>query len=76
MTTRQCSIPASVLIGAPFNLPWGSTIRATVTAINAVGSSLASLPGGNGIILTYPDPPVLLANLPQVTNFQQIGITW
>jgi hypothetical protein len=64
------------LVIAPFNLPWGSSIYATITAANIVGDSLASEPGNGAIILTNPDAPLNLANDPAITTANQIAITW
>ncbi len=53
----SCTIPISVLQSAPFNLPWGASVYATILATNIVGTSDASTPGSGGIILTNPDAP-------------------
>jgi hypothetical protein len=55
------------LIITPYWLPWGSQIYATVAAINVVGSSAQSAAGDGAIILTIPDAPLNLANMPQIT---------
>jgi len=72
----SCSVPISALITTPFSLPWGSSIWARVTAINAYGSSRQSLAGNGAIILTIPDAPLSFINLPQVTSASQIGVSW
>ena len=71
-----CKVPISSLLAAPYNLPWGSSIYAKVTAINIVGSSLASNAGNGAVILTSPDPPQNLADDAVVTNKDTIGFTW
>lgn len=76
LALHQCSIPIASLIAAPFNLPWGSSIYVKVTATNVVGSSGISDEGNNAIILTYPDEPINLANLPLITDSIKIGLTW
>lgn len=55
-------------MSAPLNLPWGSSIKATVIATNAYGDSLVSSYGNGAIILTYPDSPVSLSNNVVVTK--------
>ena len=55
---KQCSVPVSVLRGAPFMLPWGSPVYATIIAHNKYGDSLVSLPGSGARIITYPDAPI------------------
>jgi hypothetical protein len=47
-----------------------------VIATNYLGSSLASDEGNGGIILTYPDEPLNLANNLEVTWASVIGLTW
>jgi len=34
LSTRKCQIPSVAFTATPFNLPWGSSIYAKVTAIN------------------------------------------
>ena len=76
MSTTSCTVPISVLQAAPYNLPWGSSIYATVAATNVVGSSTASAPGYGAVILTNPDPPISLSNNAAITNSAVIGLTW
>jgi len=61
---------------APYYLIWGSSIYAKVIAKNIIGNSVESLAGNGAIILTYPDVPINLANVPSVTKSSQIGILW
>jgi hypothetical protein len=53
---------------APYHLTWGSSIFAKVIAKNLIGNSVESLSGNGAIILTYPDVPINLANVPSVTK--------
>lgn len=55
---------------------WGASIYAKVIAINIVGNSLISDEGNGAIILTNPDAPTDLANVPAITASEQIGLTW
>ena len=48
----------------PYGLPWGSSVYAIVYASNIYGDSVDSDSGNGGVILTYPDNPVSLANDP------------
>lgn len=73
---RTCTIPSYKFTEAPFNLPWGSSIYAKITAINVRGNSETSVEGGGAIILTNPDAPLNLSNNPLVTVGNQIGLTW
>ena len=75
-STTSCSVPIAKLIVEPFNLPWGSSIVAKVRAINVVGASPYSTEGSGAIILTNPDAPYNLVNVPEITAKHQIGLDW
>ncbi len=60
----------------PFNLPWGSSVFATVLATNIIGSSTTSLGGNGAIILITPDAPSNLVNVAAITTATQIGLLW
>ena len=47
-----CSVPIATLKAIPFNLPWGASVFAKVSAVNIVGASLSSAAGNGAIILT------------------------
>ena len=68
IASASCTVPISNLLVSPFNLPWGSSIFATVTATNTVGTSAISQAGNGAIILTNPDPPQNVINVPQTTT--------
>lgn len=76
MSSTSCTIPTATLRAAPFNLPWGSSIYAKVYATNLYGNSFVSNVGNGAIILTKPDAPNTLANVPAQTSASQISITW
>lgn len=76
ISSLSCSVPISVLIIAPYSLPWGSSIYATVSAINVVGTSIPSEEGNGAIIITNPGAPVSLNDVPIVTLGDRIGLTW
>jgi len=65
-----------VLQASPYNLPWGSSIHATVLATNVVGSSASSVAGNGAVILTNPDPPTELNNNAAVSSATVIAMTW
>jgi hypothetical protein len=65
-----------VLQAAPFNLDWGYDIYATVSASNVIGTSLTSVEGNGAKITTNPDKPLNLVNKPEITNSQNIGLSW
>lgn len=64
------------LIQAPYHHTWGSSIYARVIAINIIGESLPSEHDNGAIILTYPDAPTDLANVPAITTSSQVGLIW
>lgn len=66
-TSLECQVPIAKLIVAPYNLPWGANIHATVSAINVIGASLHSDAGNGAIILTNPEAPFDLENVPATT---------
>lgn len=68
MISTACTVPTTQLKNAPFNLPWGSSIYAKVTAVNVYGNSLESVEGNGAKILTVPDAPVNLANNAALTS--------
>lgn len=57
----------SDLIKAPYHHAWGSSIYARVIATNVKGDSIVSNEGNGAIILTVPEAPIDLANIPSTT---------
>jgi len=55
---------------------WGMSVYATVSATNIYGTSIDSSSGNGAVILTVPSPPILLSNVPILTNAVQIGLSW
>ena len=76
VSTTTCTVPISVLLAAPYNIVWGSSVYATVLATNLVGSSSASLISNGAVITTNPNPPSSLANNAAVTSASVIALTW
>ena len=64
------------LFAAPFSHNWGSTVYAKVSARNSIGNSTLSSAGSGTVLITFPDPPKNLVNVPLVTNTTNIGLTW
>jgi hypothetical protein len=50
ISTQTCSVSVYTFIDNPYNLQWGDSIYAKVTATNIVGTSDSSLPGNGAII--------------------------
>ncbi len=61
-------MPVSVVLADPYNLPWTSSIFATVSATNAYGTSADSVAGNGAVIVTVADPPTNLANNATLTT--------
>jgi len=57
-----CYIPISQLIAAPYNLNWGATVYAKISATNVKGTSAYSSVGSGGIIAKAPDAPINLVS--------------
>jgi len=74
ISSRSCLIPISTLRSAPFNLPWGSSVFAKVSATNLYGTSDESLQGNGAVILTVPDAPLSVQDDPLVTSGTQIAL--
>lgn len=52
----------STLISSPYNLNYGDSVYAKVSAANVVGSSTESTVGNGGIVVMAPSAPLSLAN--------------
>lgn len=76
VTGLSCTIPSSKFVEAPFSLAWGSSLTAKVVAVNVKGDSIESDAGNGGIILTQPDAPINLVNVPLITNSNSVGLSW
>ena len=68
LANRACYVPVSVVLAAPYNLPWTSSIFVTVSATNAYGTSADSTAGNGAVIVTVSDPPTNLANTASLTT--------
>jgi hypothetical protein len=68
LTTRFCSVPITTLRAAPFEVDWGKTAHARVSATNIKGTSDYSEVGFGGTIEKAPDAPINLADNPDLTN--------
>jgi hypothetical protein len=51
MNSLTCSIPATTLTAAPFNLPWGQILTTKVVAFNLYGDSFESQVANYSILL-------------------------
>lgn len=64
------------MTSSPFNLYWGDSVWAKVSATNEKGTSSQSNAGNGAIIITRADPPVNLAEDSSQRNHYTIAITW
>jgi hypothetical protein len=71
-----CTVPLATLYSSPFFLAVGDQINLKVSAINAYGTSPLSEIGGGALIQVVPDAPKSLANVPEITLDDRIGIQW
>lgn len=76
IANRECSVLISILLAAPYSLPWGSGIYARVAAANIKGISEYSDEGNGAIILTFPDAPNSLQNNADASTGQEIVLVW
>jgi len=76
VSQTQCTVPISTLRAASFQLPWGASIHAKVTAINLYGLSEESPVGNGAYILTPPDRPVNLAEFYASRSATTLGLVW
>jgi large repetitive protein len=65
---KQCTVPVSLLLDAPFDIPYGSSIFARVKAYNVIGSSEWSEAGNGALIVSVPSKPTNLQNVPEQTT--------
>lgn len=74
--SHTCSIPISVLLGAPFDL--STSVYAKVLATNVVGDSQYSIVGnGAYITMSYPpDAPTNLLRDEETTSMTVLAFTW
>jgi hypothetical protein len=76
INAHSCSVLISDLRISPYHLAWGASVWAQVTATNIKGDSVISLAGNGAIILTVPNEPTTLVDVPAVTNAIQVGLEW
>ena len=76
ISEASCSVPSSHFVGSPFNLEWGDQVFAKIIASNWRGSSPESGVSNGVVILSVPDAPINLVNVPAITDGTTIGIEW
>ena len=75
-TDLTCTIPATILREAPFNLLWGDNIIAKVVAINSYGNSDESQQGSGAVIITKPGAPTSLSEDSSLRTAASIKLNW
>ena len=73
---QSCSVQVTTLRGAPFNLPWGSSVHAKVVAFNIYGDSEESDSGNGAVIITYADAPYGLTETVASRAADSITFSW
>ena len=77
LSRAYCDVPiASLRSSAVYNLPWGASVWAKVTAYNKYGNSEESPEGNGARILTIPDAPVSLTETVSQRSATSITFTW
>jgi hypothetical protein len=78
LAAAKCDIPiASLISSSVYNLAWGDSVWARVTAFNKYGASLESSPEGNGAkILTISAPPTALTETVSMRSATSITFSW
>ena len=76
VSSRECTIPFSVLTASPYDLTLGDSVYAKVSAINYYGESSVSDAGNGATVLYVPSAPVSLVNDLSTTSASVIRITW
>jgi hypothetical protein len=76
INARACTVPISVFKAAPYELPWGASIYAHLTAYNLYGQSLTSADGNGAVILTVPDAPVSFEVDYSLKTITSISLMW
>ena len=71
-----CTVPVTKLRAEPFNLDWGTSVFAKVTASNSYGDSLTSLEGNGAVITTTPDVPTNIAEVYEQRTKSTLGLSW
>lgn len=69
-------MPILDLLDAPYSLPWGSSIYATIASLNSKGLSDYSDAGNGAIILTIPDSPSNISYDPDTSSAIEITLIW
>ena len=68
ISEAKCTLPISEIRATPYNLEWGSSVFAKVSATNLVGDSSYSTSGNGAVLITTPDAPINLANNPDIST--------
>lgn len=76
VSSTQCSIPSALLNASPFNIVWGNSVWAKLSAINVYGESSMSSVGNGGIIITKPDAPLNILEDIAERTLNSIGFYW
>ena len=74
-SATTCVVPVSVLRENKYDLQWGDTIYASVSAQNAVGDSARSATGQSEPVYTIPSEPTIHDDI-KVTSAVSVGLKW
>jgi len=76
VAAQECNVPIYILMDYPFNLPWGSSIRASVIGYNDYGDSEESSFGNGAVITTSPDSPYDLKDIQSLRTPSTLTFEW
>ena len=61
---------------SPILLEYGDDCWARIIAVNVKGGSIPSDAGNGAKVLTRPDAPINVRDVPGVTNYETCGLEW
>lgn len=77
MTNTECTVPVSVLLASPYDLTYGNSVYAIVSATNSVGTSVNSaVSTTRAKLMSNPDPPRNLDYTVVDSSGTQVALIW
>jgi Fibronectin type III domain len=76
VSSRQCTIPFTVLTASPYFYIFGDNVFVKIVAINSYGESISSDDASGAIILQVPSAPVRLTNSNVTNTSSSINLRW
>lgn len=73
---RSCSIPSYTFVSTLYGKQWGTSVYASVVAVNIYGASVNSPLSSPTVLMTNPDPPLSLTENTSLRSFTQVAFVW